>query len=115
MKVKELAQKLGMKVFTGKESLQKEISGVYVCDLLSWVMSHAEKGNAWITIHTHLNIVAVALLTEVSCVIIPENIAVEENTIRKAEEEDVAILGSSMSAYELCYRIHELLDDSLAK
>lgn len=115
MKVEELAQKLGMKVLTGKESLQKEITGVYVCDLLSWVMSHAEKGNAWITIHTHLNVVAVALLTEVSCIIIPEDIAVEENTKKKAQEEDIAILSSSMSAYELCYRIHDILEDLPAK
>ncbi|HHV99546.1 MAG TPA: AraC family transcriptional regulator [Clostridiaceae bacterium] len=109
MKVNELAQKLDMKILTGNETLFKDITGVYVCDLLSWVMSHAEKGNAWITIHTHLNIVAVALLTEVSCVIIPENLAVEENTIKKAEEEGIVILSSSLSAYELCYRIHELL------
>jgi len=109
MKVNELAQKLDMKILSGKESLQKEVTNVYICDLLSWVMSHAEKGNAWITIHTHLNIVAVALLTEVSCIIIPENISVEENTIKKAEEEDIAILSSPLSAYELCYRMHELL------
>lgn len=109
MKVNELAQKLDMKILSGKGSDIKDVTGVYVCDLLSWVMSHAEKGNAWITIHTHLNIVAVALLTEVSCIIIPEDIAVEENTIKKAEEEGIIILSSSLSAYELCYRMHKLL------
>lgn len=114
MRIDELAQKLDMKVLSGGDSLKKELTGVYVCDLLSWVMSHAERGNAWITIHTHLNTIAVALLTEVSCIIIPENINTEEATIKKAQEEGIAILGSSMSAYELCYRIHELLADSPA-
>ena len=32
-------------------------------------MSKAKKGNAWITVHTHVNVVAVALLAEVSCII----------------------------------------------
>jgi len=109
MKVRELTEKLDIKVLSGKELLENDITGVYACDLLSWVMSHAEKGNAWITIHTHLNIVAVALLTEVSCIIIPEDIAVEENTIKKAEEEGIVILSSPLSTYELCYRLHELL------
>jgi preprotein translocase subunit SecY len=63
MKVKEFAEKLDMKILTEESKLDRMISGVYVCDLLSWVMSHANKDNIWITIHTHLNIVAVALDT----------------------------------------------------
>jgi len=104
MTVNEFAQKTGMKVLTGGNNVEKEISGVYVCDLLSWVISHAGKGNAWITVHTNLNIVAVALLAEVSCIIIPEGIAVEEATLKRAELEGVAILSTDMSAYEVCVK-----------
>jgi serine kinase of HPr protein (carbohydrate metabolism regulator) len=109
LKVEKLAKELGMKVLTGEKNLDREITGVYVCDLLSWVMSHANKGDIWITIHNHINIVAVALLTEVSCIIIPENIEVEEGTIKKAAEEGVNILSSQLSAYELCCNIEKIL------
>ncbi|MCX7710131.1 MAG: AraC family transcriptional regulator [Clostridia bacterium] len=107
MNVREFAEKTGMKVLTGDKGLDKELAGAYVCDLLSWVMSHANKNNAWITVHTHLNVVAVALLTEVACVIIPEGIHVEEPTVNKAMEEGIAILSSDKSAYEICCLAHE--------
>lgn len=109
MKVKEFAEKLNMKILTGNSGLDKEVSGIYVCDLLSWVMSHAGRENAWITVHTHLNIIAVALLAEIPCIIIPEETAVEEATLKKAVEEDIAVLSTGMSAYEVCWRGHETL------
>jgi len=42
------------------------------------------QGDAWITVHTHVNIVAVALMADIPCIIIPEGIEVEEATIKKS-------------------------------
>jgi len=42
--------------------------------------------DAWITVHTHVNIVAVALMADIPCIIIPEGIEVEEATIKKAKQ-----------------------------
>lgn len=109
MEVKELAKNLNLEILTQEAGLHKEVTGAYACDLLSWVMSHAQKGDAWITVHTHLNIVAVALLVEIPCIIIPEGISVEEATLKKAQDEGIAILSTSMSSYELCWNIHSLL------
>lgn len=108
MKVNEFTEKLGLKVLTGETGLDKDIAGMYVCDLLSWVMSHAEKGNAWITVLTNLNVVAVALLTEVSCIIVPENIKVEEPIITKAQQEGIVILSTDKTTYEICCKSHDL-------
>lgn len=107
MVVSELVSKLGAKVLTGDYSTDIEVTGVYCGDLLSWVMSHAARGSAWITVHTHLNIVAVASLTELSCIIIPENIEVDESTIQKAISEKVAIVRSELSTYQICSVAHE--------
>lgn len=113
MNVKEFAEKLDMQVFTGDCGMDREISGAYICDLLSWVMSHADRGNIWITVHTHLNIVAVALLTEVACIVIPEGIGVEQATIEKAGQEGIAVLGTRLSGYEVCCRAYELFKGGL--
>ena len=113
MKVVEFAEKLGLKALTGDSGLEREITGIYTCDLLSWAMAHASKGDAWITIHTHLNVVAVALLVETACVVIPEGIEVDAATIAKAEEEKDAILSSDKSAYEICWMGHKLISTSL--
>lgn len=105
MKIKELVDSLQLKVLTNNKGLDKEISGVYICDLLSWVMSHANKGDIWITVHTHINIVAVALLVEIACIIVPEGIEVEESTINKANEEGIVLLSSDKTAYQIALEI----------
>ena len=105
MKVRELAEKLGAKVLSGEENLETEISCGYSCDLLSWVMAHGKKGMAWITVQTHMNVIAVASLMEMSAVILPEGIAMEEASLQKAREEGVTVLQSEWTAYELCARM----------
>lgn len=105
MKVKELAEVLSMEIVAGRGGMDKEVSGGYACDLLSWVIAHAQMGDAWITIHTHLNIIAVAVLKEISCIIIPEGTEVDKKTLAKADEEGIPILSSSKNAFEICYTI----------
>jgi predicted transcriptional regulator len=101
MTVRELTNKLNLKVLAGESGLDKEITGYYICDLLSWVMAHSSKGNAWMTIHTHLNVVAVAVLVELSCIIVLEDIQVEEQTLEKANEEGIPILAASLNSFQL--------------
>lgn len=108
MKIREFAENLKMNILTGEVGLDRDISGVYICDLLSWVLSSAAEGNAWITVHTNLNIVAVALMTDVSCIIIPEDIKIEEPTLNKAIQEGVVILGTGMKSYEVSCRAYDL-------
>lgn len=109
MKVEEFAEHMKMKVLTDSDTLNGEVEGMYICDLLSWVMSRAEKGNAWVTVHTHMNIVAVALLAEIPCIIIPENITVDEATINKASDEGIAILSSEKDAFKIACRAGKIL------
>ena len=99
--VKEFAEKLNLKVAAGEKSLGNEIKGMYIGDLLSWVMGKAKEGDAWITIQGHLNIVAVAMLTSVSCIIVCESAEVNDQTVERADAENIAILTSSLNAFEL--------------
>lgn len=108
MKVNELAKALEMEQLTAANG-DAEITGVYVCDLLSRVMSGCQAGDAWITVQTHLNVLAVAELNEAACIIIPEGISVDAATVEKAIEKEIAVLTSSMTAYDLCWKMHELL------
>jgi len=106
MTVEQIVKELSLKVLTGRDHLKREISSVYCGDLLSRVMAKSSKGSLWITIQTHVNIVAVATLLEMACIIIPEDIAVDEKTLAKAEEEHVVILSSPLSAYTLSGRLY---------
>lgn len=105
--VKDLIEALELEMLGGSEGLDKEINGVYIGDLLSWVMAHVQPGDAWITIQTHVNIIAVGVLGEVSCIIIPENAEVDEATITKANVEEIPLLRSSLNAYQLAIKLNQ--------
>lgn len=109
MIVSDFAEKMGMKILTGDAGIEKDITGIYACDLLSWVMSHASTGDAWVTVQSHVNTIAVALLSGISCIILPEGINAEEPTLCKAKQEGIAILSTEMTTYEVCYRSREIL------
>ena len=109
MKVKEVKERLDLKLVAGENGLEKEIKDVYVCDLLSWVMAHAHKDSAWVTIQTHPNVIAVAALLELSCVIIPEDTEIDEITIKKADEESLPILVSKENGYNICCKLYDLM------
>lgn len=81
---------------------EKEINGVYVGDLLSWVMGNAAEDNLWITIMTNSNVIAVASLVGVSSVILAENVSLDERTVALAKEKGINVLSSEKSVYELC-------------
>lgn len=87
----------------------REIIGGYAGDLLSWVMGRAEAGNAWVTIMSNLNIVAVASLADVSCVILAEDVILDQECIQTAEEKGINILKTSLSTFECVSQLSKLI------
>lgn len=79
---------------------KKDIEGVYIGDLLSWVMGKAESGNLWITIMSNINIVAVATLADVSSILLCEGVSLDDEILALAESKGVNILSTDLSAYE---------------
>ncbi len=109
MLLSEVIERLGLKQVTTEIDDIREVTGCYIGDLLSWVMSKAQAGNVWITVQTNINILAVATLTDVSCIVVPENIVVDEPTVKKAEIQGINILSSSKTSYELACELAELI------
>ncbi|MFZ5352967.1 MAG: DRTGG domain-containing protein [Bacillota bacterium] len=108
MLLRDICEKLDLKVLAGSTAMDNEIEGVYICDLLSWVMAHAKKNDAWITVMTHSNIIAVASLLELGCIIVPEDIEVEADSLTKADEEGIPVLSSSRSSFNIAVALHTL-------
>ncbi len=79
---------------------EKEIDGAYVGDLLSWVMGKADSGNVWITIMSNINIVAVATLTDASCIVLAEGVSPDADALSAAEAKGINILSTPLSSYE---------------
>ena len=105
MRVSELQTLIGAENLTPEITEDKEITCGYTCDLLSWVMAHGAAGMAWVTVQTHMNVIAVASLMEMAAVIIPEGIEMEAPSLEKAKEEGISVLESPLTAYEICARL----------
>ena len=99
MTVNELSQKMSLKIFTMKDP-DREIDGAYCGDLLSWVMGRAEFDNAWLTIMSNQNVAAVAVMAEISCVILTEGVSPDPELLEKAEKEHINLLGTDLPTYE---------------
>ena len=97
MKVKELLLR-DFELVCGDE--EKNIKGCYIGDLLSLAMSRVQKDNAWVTIQSNINIVAVASLMEAGCIIICDGFSPDAGVMERAKMQDVTILKTELSAYE---------------
>ena len=105
MTVKELCELIEAKDMTPEADKSAEVSCGYTCDLLSWVMAHGDEGMAWVTVQTHLNVIAVAVLSDMACVVLPEGIRMEAESLQKARDEGMAVLTSPLTAYEICGKL----------
>ncbi len=105
MTVSELKTLINAETLTPEIPGDREITCGYTCDLLSWVMAHGDEGMAWVTVQTHLNVIAVAVLSDMACVVLPEDIRMEEEPLRKAKDEGMTVLTSPLTAFEICGRL----------
>ena len=104
MKVSELVSR-GPFEAVSLPTPDRDISGAYVGDLLSWVMGRAEADNAWITIMSNVNVIAVATLADVSCVILAEGVRLDSEITKMATEKGVNVLVSSLPIYETAIKL----------
>jgi predicted transcriptional regulator len=109
MKITDLIQALDLKVLSGHNGLENEISGGYVSDLLSDVMGNAKEGNVWITLQTHQNIIAVASLKDISAIIIVKGFIPDADTIEKSNTENIPVLSTDLDTFNITGRLFELL------
>ncbi|HIS05204.1 MAG TPA: hypothetical protein IAD00_04510 [Candidatus Fimenecus stercoravium] len=108
MTVREFAEKIGLQTAV-EADLDREITGGYCGDLLSWVMSRAQSGDCWFTVMGNINAVAVSVLADCACIVLCENAPLDDAAKQKAQQQDVNILLSEQNAYTLSAALSKLL------
>ena len=99
MTVGEIALALGAEIACAAEGLARGVTGGYASDLLSCVMAGAKAGNIWVTLQSHVNVIAVAELKELACVLITEGARPDEETLARAAERQVPVLLTPKSTF----------------
>ncbi len=108
MTVEELSKILGLDIVAGRNGLNRQVENGYCGDLLSDVMGNAPSGCIWLTIQSHQNIVAVAMLREMAAIVIAGGFGPDKETKEKADQEGIPLLAWSDSAYDLAGKIYNL-------
>jgi len=106
---RQLIEKMDLKVLQGSSGLDREIAGGYVSDLLSDVMGHAQEGEVWITLQSHINVVAIASLKELAAIVLVKGIEPTPEVLARAEEEEIPILGTRLSTFETAGKLFNIL------
>lgn len=109
MKVKEIVDSLGLKVFSGTEGLDREVEGGYTSDLLSDVMGHSDAGQIWMTLQTHKNVMAIASLKELAAIVLVKGFEPEPDCTAQSNLEGIPILGTDEESFEISGKIYNLL------
>ena len=110
MTVKEIKETLNLQYICNEQlAATKEVTGCYCGDLLSWVMSRATEGDAWLTVMGNVTSIGVAVLTDVACIILTEDAPADKDAIKRAEENEVILLGAKKNSYEIAVEISKLI------
>ena len=108
MTVEKMAELLKLVPVCSAEP-DREVEGGYTGDLLSWVMGNAQSGDAWITIMSNNNVVAVAVLVDVACVILSEGVQLDPGVKELAEKKGVNIYSTEESSFSIGAKVAGLL------
>ena len=109
MTVKDLADQMSLKNHTPGAELDVPITGGYAGDMLSWVMGRAQAGCVWMTIMSNQNVAAAALMADVACVVLTEDVQPDEALVRQAQSRGLPLFTASLSTYEFSCRLGALL------
>jgi len=108
MTVHEMAERLSLNTVCEPDP-EREVTGGYTGDLLSWVMGRAESGDAWLTIMSNQNIVAVASLADPSAVILTEGVQPDAGVAELAERKGVNLYTTTQQSFYLGAKLASLL------
>ena len=106
MNLQKIIEQLGWKCLTAPKDYSEVVPvGGYASDLLSCAMAGAQHGSIWVTLQSHVNIVAVAALLELSAIVITEGNQPDEETLAKANEEGVTLLATDEPSFRVAGKL----------
>jgi len=108
MTIRELAAVLGAEICQ-QEFEDGELTGAYTSDLLSDVMANAKDGGALVTIQAHRNTVAVAILVNISVIVVCNSRPLPADMLEAAKDEGIAIIRTRENQFTVSGKIWELL------
>ena len=108
MKVKNLLESKHFQLISDNSGIENEVNGIFSSDLLSHVMGFAREKNVLITVLNNINVLGVASLLDLSCVVFSHNIQVKEALIIKSNELNIPLIRTILSTSETVITLHKI-------
>ncbi len=108
MKVKDILDSKEFKLISDESGLNNELNGIFASDLLSHVMGNASESNILITVLSNINVLGVASLLDLSCVIFSHNIKVNDEILNKANKLHIPLLKTKLSTVESILTLYKM-------
>ena len=105
MKVQQLADRLELKAAT--RPFEREVTGVYISDMVSDVIANAQAGNLLVTGQVHANVVAAANLVDTCGIVITQGKAVPADVVKMAEKAEIPVYTTLLNRWQLATRLYE--------
>ncbi len=106
MTLQERMELTGAQLLTPDVDLSREIAAGYSCDLLSWVMGREQPGMLWMTVQTHMNVIAVAELIDAACVVLVDCSQVDSAMLERAKNDKFPLFATSDDAFALSGKLY---------
>jgi hypothetical protein len=88
--------------------LKQTVQRASVGDLLIFVMVSDSDETVWVTIQTHLNVAAVAVLKEIPMIVIASGRAPAADLIARCSEENITLVTAGDSIFDTCLKLGRL-------
>jgi predicted transcriptional regulator len=105
MKLQELAGKLELKGVT--KVFERDVTGVYISDMVSDVIANAKAGNLLVTVQIHNNVIAAANLVDISGIIVTQGKMPTEDVVKMAEKAEITVFSTNLSRWQVATGLYE--------
>ena len=109
MTIKGLIDSGLFKTINVGDGTDRNISGLFCCDLLSIAMSKAPADSVWVTVMGNINTLAVAALCDVGCIVLAEGVSLDEAAQAKAVQQHISVLRTEQPIFDAALCVYEKL------
>jgi len=105
MKLKEIAEKLELERLT--PVFDKDVTGVYISDMVSDVIANAKTGNLLVTVQVHANALAAANLVDICGIILAQGKKPADDVIKMAAKAEISIFSTALTRWQVATKLYE--------
>jgi predicted transcriptional regulator len=105
MKVQEIVDRLELKCVT--KVFEKDVTGVYISDMVSDIIANAKAGNLLVTVQIHNNVIAAANLVDLPAIVVTQGKLPSDDVVKMAEKAQIAILSTALNRWQVATKLYE--------